>query len=221
MQLNDTLRREEAFGQYFKEEVRQQLVELFGWDRVYREGLKVETTLDLDMQKAAEAEVARALVDIEKLQARRRRAVPRRRRIRCRRRSWRSTRPPARFGRMVGGRGFEESRFNRATQSRRQPGSAFKPFVYAAALEAGFTPATLISGLSEPIMTFDGAWLPEDEHVDGDAITMRAALRTSSNRAAVQMLQTIGVPAAVRVRQPARAGQHAAASHRSRSARVK
>jgi penicillin-binding protein 1A len=197
VQLDDTLRREEAFGQYFKEEVRQQLVELFGWDRVYREGLKVETTLDLDMQKAAETEVARALVDIEKLQARRRRSLA-------------PTKDPLQAAlvaldpatgevrAMVGGRGFEESRFNRATQSRRQPGSAFKPFVYAAALEAGFTPATLISGLSEPIMTFQGAWLPSDEHVDGDAITMRAALRTSSNRAAVQMLQTIGVPAAVR-----------------------
>ena len=51
--VNDALRREEAYGQYFKEEVRQQLVELFGWERVSTEGLKVETTLDLDMQKAA------------------------------------------------------------------------------------------------------------------------------------------------------------------------
>ena len=196
VQLNDTLRSEEAYGQYFKEEVRQQLVELFGWDRVYREGLKVETTLDLDMQKSAEVEVARALVDIEKLQARRRRGPA-------------PTKDPLQAAlvaldpvtgevrAMVGGRGFKESRFNRATQSRRQPGSAFKPFVYAAALEAGFSPATLISGLSEPIMTFQGAWLPSDEHLDGDAITMRAAMRTSSNRAAVQMLQTIGVPAAV------------------------
>jgi membrane carboxypeptidase/penicillin-binding protein len=98
---------------------------------------------------------------------------------------------------MVGGRAFERSRFNRATQSRRQPGSAFKPFVYAAALEQGFTPATVIAGLSEPVMTFRGAWLPEDEHRVGDAIGMRAALRTSSNRAAVRMLQTIGIPAAV------------------------
>ena len=196
VQLKDMLRHEEAYGRYFKEEVRQQLVELFGWDRVYREGLKVETTLDLDLQKAAEAEVARALVDIEKLQARRRRGPA-------------PTKDPLQAAlvaldpvtgevrAMVGGRGFEESRFNRVTQSRRQPGSAFKPFVYAAALEAGFSPATLISGLSEPIMTFQGAWLPSDEHTDDDAITMRAALRTSSNRAAVQMLQTIGVPAAV------------------------
>jgi 1A family penicillin-binding protein len=194
--LDDTLRREEAIGQYFKEEIRQQLVEWFGWDRVYREGLKVETTLDLDMQRAAEAEVARALADIEKLQARRRRTAPTNEPLQAALVALDPTTGEVRA--MVGGRGFAESRFNRATQSKRQPGSAFKPFVYAAALEAGFTPATLISGLSEPIMTFQGAWLPSDEHVDGDAITMRAALRTSSNRAAVQMLQTIGVRAAAR-----------------------
>ena len=46
---------------------------------------------------------------------------------------------------MVGGRDFEQSNFNRATQAKRQPGSAFKPFVYAAALEPGFTPATIIA----------------------------------------------------------------------------
>ena len=195
--LNDTLRREEAYGQYFKEEVRKQLVELFGWDRVYQDGLKVETTIDLDMQKAAEAEVAKALGTIEQRQMRHRRSRtaaagkdplqaalvaidPRTGEVRA----------------MVGGRDFDESRFNRATQSRRQPGSAFKPFVYAAALERGFTPATQITGLNQPVFTVDGAWLPEDEHLEGDAISMRAALRMSSNRAAVSMLRTIGIPAA-------------------------
>ena len=196
LRLNDTLRREEAFGRYFKEEVRKELVERFGWDRVYTEGLKVETTLDLDMQKAAETEVARALADVEQRQASRKRGAaaakdplqaalvaidPRTGEVRA----------------MVGGRDFDGSRFNRATQSRRQPGSAFKPFVYAAALERGFTPATQITGLSEPMYGVGGAWLPEDEHLEGDAITMRAALRMSSNRAAVSMLRTIGIPAAV------------------------
>ena len=197
LRLNDTLRREEPFGQYFKEEVRKQLVQLFGWERVYREGLRVQTTLDLDMQRAADAEVARALVEIERRQARRRRpgapadtdvleaaliAIdPRSGEVRA----------------MVGGRGFDRSRFNRATQSRRQPGSAFKPFVYAAALEQGFSPATVLTGLSNPIMTVSGAWVPEDGHLESDAITMRAALRISSNRAAVRMLETIGIPAAV------------------------
>ena len=52
---------EETFGQYFKEQVRRELVERFGWERVYQGGLKVYTTIDLDMQKAAEAEVERGI----------------------------------------------------------------------------------------------------------------------------------------------------------------
>ena len=99
---------------------------------------------------------------------------------------------------MVGGRDFGESRFNRAVQAKRQPGSAFKPFVYAAALEGGYSPATLITGLNDPIATLEGDWLPEDDHsTDASAMTLRAGLRTSSNRAAVQLLQGIGISNAV------------------------
>jgi penicillin-binding protein 1A len=99
---------------------------------------------------------------------------------------------------MVGGRDFAQSSFNRATQARRQPGSAFKPFVYAAAIEAGYSPGSVLTNLNDPVMTLEGAWVPEDEHGDMDAMTMRAALRTSSNRAAVRMLQQVGIPDAVR-----------------------
>ena len=52
---------------------------------------------------------------------------------------------------LIGGRDFVQSNYNRAIYAKRQPGSAFKPFVYAAALEAGFTPATFISSLDEPV----------------------------------------------------------------------
>src|SRR6185295_7423092 len=91
--------------------------------------------------------------------------------------------------------------FNRAVQARRQPGSAFKPLVYAAALERGYTPASLITGLNDPIMTLQGAWVPEDGHSDSDFLTMRAALKISSNRAAVQMLQQVGIAPTVRYAQ--------------------
>jgi penicillin-binding protein 1A len=194
LRLNDTLRSEEAYGQYFKEEVRKQLVDRFGWEAVYRSGLRVETTLDLDMQRAAETEVAHALESIEQQQRRGSRRV--------------STEPlqaalvaidphTGEVRAMVGGRSFDKSHFNRATQSRRQPGSAFKPFVYAAALEQGYTPATVITGLNDPVAAFRNVWLPDDDHIDGDAITMRAALRLSSNRAAVRMLETVGISEAV------------------------
>jgi penicillin-binding protein 1A len=199
--LADALRSEEGYGQYFKEEVRKQLVQRFGWERVYQGGLKVYTTIDLDMQKVAEREVAQALADIEQRQAKRRRTTaavesdPLQAALVAMDPSTGEVRA------MVGGRDFDSSHFNRATQAKRQAGSAFKPFVYATALEQGYTPATLISGLSTPISTLQGGWVPADEHLDSDSITMRAALRTSSNRAAVQMLQQVGIPTTVRYAQ--------------------
>ena len=200
-QVGDALRSEEAYGQYFKEEVRKQLVQRFGWDRVYQGGLKVFTTIDLDMQKTAEREIARTLAEIEQRQATRRgdaRAV----RSEPLQAALVAMDPlTGEVRAMVGGRDFDRSRFNRATQAKRQAGSAFKPFVYAAALEQGFTSATVITGLSNPVATLQGGWVPADEHLESDGITMRAALRTSSNRAAVQMLQQVGIPAAVRYAQ--------------------
>ncbi len=98
---------------------------------------------------------------------------------------------------MVGGRDFDESRFNRAVQAKRQAGSAFKPFVFAAAIEAGYTPATVITGLNDPTLTAQGDWVPEDEHLTVSSMTLRTALRTSSNRAAVQLLNGVGISNAV------------------------
>jgi penicillin-binding protein 2D len=192
--LEDSLRRAESYGQYFKEEVRRELVNRFGWDRVYQGGLKVYTTIDLDMQKAAEAEVATTLAEIEKRQASRKRKPsgdplqaalvamdPRTGEVRA----------------MVGGRDFKGSSFNRATQAKRQAGSAFKPFVYAAAIERGYSPGSVLANLDDPVMTAHGAWIPEDEHLESPTMTMRTALRTSSNRAAVRMLEEVGIPTAV------------------------
>jgi penicillin-binding protein 1A len=98
---------------------------------------------------------------------------------------------------MVGGRDFNESHFNRAVQAKRQPGSAFKPFVYATAIEMGYSPATVLQQLNDPIATVSGAWTPEDEHSTAGSMTLRTGLRTSSNRAAVKLLQQIGIPRAV------------------------
>jgi len=195
VKLDDALRRGEAFGQYFKEEVRRFLVQRFGWERVYQGGLKVYTTVDLDMQKAAEAEVARGIADIESRQGKRNAAEDDANRLQGALVALDPSTGEVRA--MVGGRDFDTSNFNRATQARRQPGSAFKPFVYAAALERGFTPGTLITNLNDPVMTLQGEWVPEDEHLDSPSMTMRMALRTSSNRAAVRMLEDVGIPVAV------------------------
>ena len=201
--LHDGLRASEPHGQYFKEQVRQELVERFGWERVYQGGLRVYSTIDMPMQVAAEAAAGESLKSID----------ARRQKLEARRAAAKKRAPlpdpsplqaalvamdPAtgQVRAMVGGRDFGVSRFNRAVQARRQPGSAFKPFVYAAALEAGYTPASLIDRLNDPIDTLQGAYAPAD-HSSDDAMTLRTGLRTSSNRAAVRLLQEIGISHAV------------------------
>src|SRR5690348_6336760 len=89
---------------------------------------------------------------------------------------------------MVGGRGFRMRAHDRALSAKRQPGSAFRPFVYAAALEAGYGPDDLIEGLGEEDMEItDAAYAPEDDHLEEDSVTLREGLRISSNRAAVRL----------------------------------
>ena len=199
VELTNALEIKETFGLYFKEQVRKDLVERFGGSRVAEGGLRVFTTIDPVLQQAAEKIVEDGIAAIEG-----RRGYPHPRRASNPKGSdylqgaLVAMDPKTGAVRaMVGGRDFTESRFNRATQAKRQSGSAFKPFVYAAALEAGYSPASVISNLNTPTMTPAGKWVPEDGHSSASSMTMRAALRMSSNRAAVQMLNTIGIPAAV------------------------
>ena len=185
--LRDTLRRDDPRGLHFKEIIRRQLIERFGKETVYKGRLRVYSTIDPDMQKAAEAAVVNSLREIESriggennkdpLQASLLALDPSTGEVRA----------------IVGGRDTDSVGLNRALQTKRQSGSAFKPFVYAAALENGYSPATVIDHLNEPVTTYRGAWLPEDEHSMAPSMTMRTALRTSSNRAAVRMLETVGI----------------------------
>ena len=95
---------------------------------------------------------------------------------------------------MVGGSDFATTPFNRAVNSHRQPGSAFKPFVYAAALERGLSPVTRLQGLQQvSIEAPDGVWIPRDERASGrDEMTLREALLESNNAAAVLLQQRVG-----------------------------
>jgi penicillin-binding protein 1A len=195
---------QESSGLYFKEQVRRELVERFGWQRVYQGGLKVYTTIDADLQQAAEALVEKGVADIEHRPGfkhpRRGKETPIKEGAlpQYLQGALVAIDPATGYVRaMVGGRDFGESRFNRAVQAKRQAGSAFKPFVYAAALEAGYSPASVISGLNDPIATPQGGWIPEDEHSTADSMTLRTGLRTSSNRAAVQLLNSVGIKNAV------------------------
>ncbi len=94
---------------------------------------------------------------------------------------------------LVGGRNFLESKFNRAVQSVRQPGSAFKPIVYTAAINHGFTPASVILDQPITLQTPQGEWRPED--FDGTfqgPVTLRHALNHSLNLVAIQVFMQVG-----------------------------
>jgi penicillin-binding protein 1A len=193
--LADDLRAQEPHGQYFKEQVRRELVDRFGWQRVYQGGLRVYSTIDMTMQVAAESAVAESLKSIEAKRHARKKTEDDTTPLQAALVAMDPQTGAVRA--MVGGRSFDESHFNRAVQAKRQPGSAFKPFVYATALESGYSPASLLENLSDPILTPQGAWAPEDEHSAASSMTLRTALRTSSNRAAVRLLQQVGIPRTV------------------------
>jgi penicillin-binding protein 1A len=100
---------------------------------------------------------------------------------------------------LSGGFNFFASKFNRATQARRQPGSNIKPFIYSAALDNGFTPASLISGA--PVVVEDSslgsAWRPENYSKKFFGLTrMREALKRSLNLVSIRLLRSIGVETA-------------------------
>jgi membrane carboxypeptidase/penicillin-binding protein len=96
---------------------------------------------------------------------------------------------------MVGGHDFQQAPFNRATRSRRQPGSAFKPFVYAAALERGLSPISRVSGLSHMEPAGPEEWTPNNAAGETvDSLILREALYESNNRAAVALQRQIGSP---------------------------
>ena len=94
---------------------------------------------------------------------------------------------------LVGGRDFRQSQFNRATRSRRQPGSAFKPLLYAAALEHGYSPVSVLDGLATIAPQGPEEWAPRNASGETpDALTLRAALLESNNRAATALQQRLG-----------------------------
>ena len=147
-------------GQYFKNHITRQLGQQFGWERISQGGLRSSRRSTPRSQTAAEDAMTRGLEIDEKIEIAS--AISKRGQIR--RRGGRAELPKYLQGAlvaidptngevraMVGGRDFDESQFDRATQAERQAGSAFKPFVYAAALESDVTPATLLTNLDMPM----------------------------------------------------------------------
>ena len=101
---------------------------------------------------------------------------------------------------MVGGFSFDQSEFNRATQAQRQPGSSFKPFVYAAALDNGYTPSSIV--LDEPIDHRPGQWRDLDGRKTSRAspaahTRLRYGIEHSINQMTVRLARDIGMPLVV------------------------
>jgi penicillin-binding protein 1A len=147
------------------------------FDRAYGE-VTVRTTLDAALQTQAERALANVLAaNGDRLHATQGAVVV--------------MRTDGQVLAMVGGRDYRQSQFNRVSQAERQPGSAFKPFVYLAALRRGATPDSLV--LDAPIKV--GKWSPEnhESHYSNGPITLREAFAKSSNVAAVRLAQQTGV----------------------------
>ncbi|HSB68141.1 MAG TPA: PBP1A family penicillin-binding protein [Candidatus Methylomirabilis sp.] len=279
--------RSRTFAPYFVEHVRQTLEDTYGAFALYNNGLKVYTTLNLKMQRAAEEALVGGLRDIDKSRGYRR-ASPRgvetarvrvgmysprvgeilagtvlkvkakslevqlgryRGEVSLDSAKWAKLTNPSEVSRegapilvrvlsvderrkavelaleqdpeiegafvaldprdggiraMIGGYDFERSKFNRATQARRQPGSAFKPFVYAAAFDRGFTPSTIIedSPISFHFRVADKVveWTPEnyDRKFHGPT-TLRRGLENSVNVVTVKLMDRVGVDHVIRM----------------------
>jgi penicillin-binding protein 1A len=101
---------------------------------------------------------------------------------------------------LVGGSNYLRSSFNRAVRSRRQPGSAFKPFVFAAALENGYSPVSVLANLDRVSAPADPEWNPRNAHGElKDRLTLREALMESNNAAAANLQQAVGSHAVLQV----------------------
>ncbi len=191
---------------YYVEWVRQQLEAQFG-DRIYEEGMRVYTTLDLELQGAAERALERQLKAIEGGSAG---AFPHRtfeQLVAAADESAPGSVTPYLQGAfivldprsgsvraMVGGRDYDDSKFNRATQALRQPGSTFKPIVYATAIQSGRSPAYMLEDAPVEIPQVAGdTWQPKnyDLKFEGPMI-MRRALYQSRNMPAIRLGMELG-----------------------------
>src|SRR6267378_1867203 len=192
----DAAKRRRATGQYFLEFVQQTLEAKYGADMVFKGGLNVYTTLNPTMQLVAEQSLRDGLKALEgRSKAARPGEHPEGAIV--------TIEPQTGYVRaMVGGYDFFRSEFNRAVQARRQPGSAFKPFVYVAALESGFTPASRVEDapVSYAIGSSGQTWKPEnyDRKFRGPT-TLQQAIEESVNVVTVKLQEQIGLSRTVRV----------------------
>ena len=233
-------------GLYFIEHIRRILESKYGTETLWKGGLNIYTTIDLEQQAFAEKTMNQKLLELDALiakglgieidpndpEADTRTTAKEDEEDEQNQTAEREDYPrlqgafmarDVKTGAvrvMIGGRSFSESKFNRATQARRQPGSSFKPYVWMAALQQGYTPATLVKDLPT-MFYFDGrnwhafdetsdlysldlasqsfignksfnVWVPQNYGGKNDGwITMRRALEKSKNLVAVNLIDAI------------------------------
>ena len=180
---------------HFVEHVRRVLGDEYGFRPLLQGGLRIYTTLDSDLQEAAQKAVRQGLDEV---------------RLRVKKKM--GTKTPAREGEvegallamepetgmvraLVGGYDFTASQYNRALQAKRQPGSSFKPIIYSAALEAGLTELSVVQDGPLSFRLAGGkVWAPQnyDNKFHGP-VTLRTALAHSLNSVSVRLVQRVGV----------------------------
>jgi penicillin-binding protein 1A len=208
--LLNTVQATSGLAPYFTEMVRQSLTEKYGEDKFYKGGYSVYTTIDSRLQRVVEASMK---IQLDSIQTR----IERNKRLGNLEYSF-IVRDSAGVRRhfeykqiqgafvgidnqsgdilaLVGGKDFAKSKFNRAVQARRQPGSAFKPFVYAAAMNSGFHVCDIFYD-TPIVLTIPGSteWSPQnfDNEFLG-AMPLRKGLALSRNLIAIKLLQKVGV----------------------------
>lgn len=175
---------------YVTDAVVQELIERFGRDAVLKGGMRIQTTIDLNLQRTAEA-VARDGLGSVQSQG-----------VNADQIAMVAVDPRTHFVKaMVGGVDYKTSQYNRAVQALRQPGSAFKPFVYYAALATGdYSPDSTI--MDSPVSYPDGDGWYTPQNYDGSfygAMTLRTALAMSRNIPAVRLGQEVGINRVIEV----------------------
>ncbi len=193
---------------YFMEMVRQYLEREYGSNVIYDGGLTIHTTLDLPLQQGAERDLENRISALEK------RVRPKQSRAEYIEEKDQEKNPSLDYiegaaivvdaetgsiRALIGGRSFEESNFNRAVSAMRQPGSAFKPFIYLAAIEKGFYPSYTV--MDAPVVFYEAGqppWRPQnyDREYRGP-VTLRYALEHSLNVPTIKIQEEVGTKAVI------------------------
>lgn len=182
--------------EYFLQYIHQHVRKKYGEELLFSGGLTIFTTLDPTMQDAAVFAVQKGVEELVKRHKKDINPEPAQAALLCMEVTTGAVRA------MAGGTSFSKSQFNRALQARRQPGSAFKPIIYATALERGISPMAII--MDEPIALPSGVpgemWIPQN--YDGKfkgPTPLRTALIQSRNIVTIKLLQQVGIDRVVKM----------------------